>query len=560
MSNRLHGRKVRLLRVYATTMRMLCSYAYLHILGLIFGAEWKKRREPRFHKINARRVQKTIQKLKGLFIKLGQLISILTNFLPESFREELEGLQDRNPPRPFAEITRRIKDELGQPPDTLFAEFDETPVASASLAQVHKARLHDGRVVAVKVQHLDIEETARMDLKALYRVFTLIGWLFRIRGLRGQYEQISAMIEEELDFTQEAAYIEQISANFTSNDNVNFPEVVTEYSSQRVLTTLFIDGIKASDIEALNAFDIDTEELANRIVDTYCQMIFIDGIYHADPHPGNVFIRHDGGIVFIDFGAVARLSSAMKDGIPQFLIGVLRRDQELVLNAIKQMGFISHHQNEKTAIELIDYFYERFVDQIPIETINLSDINADVAMESHIEAWEDLQKLDISLRELMTAFQVPKDWILLERTILLLLGLCTHLHPDLNPMKTIRPYLEVVVLGPDRSWRQFATDAFKDIARSAISIPDELRRLLVRANQGELEVQIPGLQKSTMVLYALGQQFLFGLLLSGSGILAYLSRRSQDDTLLMIAGALSLLFILLLIGSIRKARRILKKT
>ena len=547
-------RRIRLLRVYSTMTRILISYASLYLISFFRGKKWRKKVIASYHRKSARRIQHTILQLKGLFIKIGQLISILTNFLPESFRDELEELQDRIPPRPYAHIVYRIKEEFGKEPASLFASFDPTPVASASLAQVHRATLHDGRTVAVKVQHLDIEETARLDLSALYRVFTIVGALFKIRGLQGQFQQISTMVEEELDFTQEAAYIKKIAANFEGNEAVAFPEVIEAYSSQRVLTTVFIDGIKATHTAELDALDIDREQLAARIVDTYCQMIFRDGIYHADPHPGNLFIKPDGSIVFIDFGAVAQLSTAMKEGIPQFLISILRRDPDMVLQAIKKMGFISHQQDEQTAIDLIDLFHERFIDQLPLDSLHLSDLNAENAIDMHLEAWEDLQKLDVSLRDLMSAFQVPKDWILLERTVLLLLGLCTHLYPQLNPMQTIRPYLEETVLGPDRDWRQFLRDAVRDVARSAISIPDELRRLLARANQGELEVQIPELKKSALSLYALGQQFLFAFLTLGSGSLAFLGRLHEDEPFFYTALCFTAFFLLCMLFAMFKRK------
>lgn len=548
-------RRRRPLYVYRTTLRVLLSYLLLNVLAFFLGKKWRKRVIVRWHRKNARRVQDTILRLKGLFIKLGQLISILTNFLPDAFREGLEELQDRVPPRPYEEIVLRIQDEFGRGPEDLFAQFDPHPVASASLAQVHRARLKDGRDVAVKVQHLDIEETARLDLKALRNLFSLIGFLFRVRGLIGQYEQIRAMILEELDFNLEASHIRKIAANFEGNGVVGFPDVVEEYSGQRVLTTVFIDGIKATNTQGLEQLQIDRERLAHRIVETYCQMIFRDGLYHADPHPGNIFVRPDGGIVFIDFGAVARLSPSMKEGIPNFLIGVLRREPSMVLSAVKQMGFIAHNNSEQTAAELVDVFYERFVDQIPIESIHLGDINAEATMASKIEMWSDLQKLNISFQELMNAFQVPRDWVLLERTVLLLLGLCTHLYPDMNPMTTIRPYLEETVLGPDRDWRRFVGEALRDMAKSAISIPDEMRRFLVRANQGEIEVQIHGLQKTTSVLYLLGQQFLFGFLSLGAGFLAYLGRQNQDDTFALAAALGALVFLLCLLGSLYGARR-----
>ncbi|MCB0258919.1 MAG: AarF/ABC1/UbiB kinase family protein, partial [Calditrichaeota bacterium] len=238
------ARRFRLLRAYRVTLRLLLSLGGFHLLGRLRGAEWVSRRMPDVYRRNARRLKETILVLKGLFIKAGQLISIMSNFLPEDFRRELEELQDRIPPRPLEEMITRIRQEFGKGPEALFAEFETEAIASASLAQVHKARLHDGRVVAVKVQYPDIEAIARIDLATIQRLLRLVGWVLRIRGLDANFAQIREMILAELDFQQEADHIEQIAANFAGNAQVSFPAVIRECSSQRVLTTEFIEGIK----------------------------------------------------------------------------------------------------------------------------------------------------------------------------------------------------------------------------------------------------------------------------------------------------------------------------
>ncbi len=553
------ARRFKLLTVYGTVVRILLSYGLLKIAGFVRGREWVAGRRNALHRKNAKRVEQMILKLKGLFIKVGQLISILTNFLPEDFRVGLEGLQDRIPARPINDIHARIESELGAPASTLFASFEDEAVASASLAQVHRASLHDGRQVEVKVQHLDIEESARMDLKTIKNLFGIIGAILRIKGLRTQYQQLSDMILDELDFKKEAQHIETIAHNLQSHPGVAFPVVVKDYSSQRVLTTEFIDATKITDTKALDALGIDRQNLARRVVEAYCHMVFEDGFYHADPHPGNVFVKPDGTIVFIDFGAVATLSPAMKAGIPQLLMGIIQRNPERITRAINQMGFIAYDTDTATVEQFIDSMYTRFVEDFSFDSIQLNDISAKAAMDAKMDMWSDMRRLNISIRDLMSTFQVPKDWILLDRTTLLLLGLCTHLHPEMNPMNIIQPYLEETVLGPDKDWKTFLGDALKDVAKSAISIPNEMQRLLSRANKGELEVQIHGLQRTTNLLYALGHQFLFGMLSLGAGVIAYIARLNNDVSVTNIAGFAAGFFLLLTLGSIFKARKWIKR-
>ncbi|MFQ5627484.1 MAG: AarF/UbiB family protein, partial [bacterium] len=193
-SHRAFRRRFRLIKIYGVTSRILISYLLSWIAGLLRGPDWVAHSRPALHQRNAQRAVRTILDLKGLFIKVGQLISILTNFLPEDFRHELEKLQDQIPPRPLAEIHSRIRAELGEEPAELFEHFESTPIASASLAQVHEARLHDGRRVAVKVQHVEIEEIARLDLKTIRNILSVVGAFVRVRGLNAQFVQIQEMI------------------------------------------------------------------------------------------------------------------------------------------------------------------------------------------------------------------------------------------------------------------------------------------------------------------------------------------------------------------------------
>jgi ubiquinone biosynthesis protein len=551
--------RFRLAKAYGVTLRVLASYLALRLRRPFLTPDAYERRLVDRHRENARRVERAILELDGLFIKVGQLISILANFLPEEFRRELEGLQDAIPSRPVEQIVERIEREFGRGPQTLFAWWNPDPMASASLAQVHEARLHDGRRVAVKVQHADIDEIAQLDLTAIRRILAIVQFFTRLRGLESYHSEISAMIHEELDFRQEAEHIATISSHFENDPMVDVPAVVPELSTEKVLTTELVDATKVTDLAELERHGIDRPQLAQRILTAYCQMIFIDGVYHADPHPGNILVRDDGSIVFVDFGAVGALSRDMKEGIPQFLEGVIKRDASRITAALRRMGFVARIERdgrtpaeEDVAERVIEYFQRRFLEQVSLESFSLRDVQVDVRAKAEMLA--DLRKLDVSFRELTRTFQVPKDWVLLERTVLLLLGLCTTLDPAMAPMRTIQPYLEEFVLGRGQDWVALVRSAVKDMALSVLTLPEGVSRLVARGNRGDLEVRVQGLRESASLVYSAAQQLVFGVLAAGSGVIAYLARVRGDRTIALGAAVAGIVFFLGVVRSMWRAK------
>ncbi|MBN1875408.1 MAG: AarF/ABC1/UbiB kinase family protein [Anaerolineae bacterium] len=545
--------RFRFLRAFGGTFRILINLGFFHLLGKFFGTEWENNRRPAIYGRNAQRLKRLLLSLQGIFIKAGQLISILSNFLPDYFRKELEELQDRIPPRPLSEITERIRKELGEDPDLLFAEFDPNPIASASLAQVHLAWLHDGRQVAVKVQYLDIEVTARKDLQTIKGLLSFYGFFLRIRGLENLHGQFSEMIREELDFRLEAQHIETIAANFAGNPHVLFPQVIHELSSERVLTTEYMQGVNISDLAKLAKLNIDRQALAERVVTAYCQMIFSDGIYHADPHPGNILVQPDGSIVFLDFGAVAKLSNEVREGILQFFRGILKRDNNQISAALQQMGLIALHEDTHHIEQFVDYIYSRFLKQMTVESWNLSDIHVD--MQDKLDMMADFSRMDFSIRELMVTFQIPKDLVLLERTLLLLMGLCTHLSPTMNPMKTIQPYLEEFVFGKDKNWVKLIESTIKDIALSIITVPADIQTVLTKVSHGELEVKVKGMTENMNLVYALGHQLLYSMFVMFFGGFGYLAHRNGEILLSKGMFGISIFFLFSLGCSCLRARK-----
>ncbi|WP_437828030.1 ABC1 kinase family protein [Sorangium sp. So ce1153] len=504
----------RFIRAYLTTFTVIASYLWFFFLRRLFGETWAQSRVDEVHARNARRIERTIVELQGLFIKVGQMLSIMANFLPATLRAGLEGLQDQVPPRPYEEIEARIADELGRPIEQVFARFNTEPLASASLGQVHEAWLMDGTHVAVKVQHRDIDEIVRLDLRTIRRIMAIVAKFVPIQGLDAYHHQIRSMILEELDFVREARNITRIADNFAKQPQVRFPRPIEPYCTRRVMTTTFVEGIKVGDVAALDAHGVDRKALARHIVQVFCQQIFVDGIYHADPHPGNMLVGPGGELILLDFGAVAELSQEMREGIPEFLEAVIRRDTEGIIKALRKMRFLSRRDTVDISERVVEFFHQRFQDEVKLESFNLKDIKLDP--QKGIESLIDLRRMNIGLKELSGAFHVPRDFVLLERTLLLLTGVCTQLDPDLNPMDVVRPYLQDFVLG-SRDWAQIALEAAKDMGIKALTIPDDLRKYLTRANRGEAEVKVRGLAQAASLVYTGVRQLIYAALAIAAG-------------------------------------------
>ena len=536
---------LRFVRAYTTTFLVIASYSSFALRARLFGRPWRDARVSDIHTRNARRVYSTILRLQGLFIKVGQLLSIMANFLPPEFRAELEALQDQVPPRPYAEIQERLERELGTKMGQ-FAALDRDPIASASLGQVHAARLVDGQRVAVKVQHRDIDRIVRLDLTTIRRILGIVQWFVPVQGLDAYYHQIKALLSQELDFALEADNIERIAKNFAGDSRVAFPAPVRELSTRRVLTTTYVDGVKISDSTAIGSLGVDKPDLAKRLVRLYCQMIFVDGIYHADPHPGNVLVRSDGAIVLLDFGAVAELSPQMREGIPEFLEGVLRRDTDRLVKSLRKMGFITRTSDEAVSEKIIEYFHRRFQEEVRLDSFNLKDIRIDP--QRGFENLLDLRRMNIGLRELSGAFHIPKDWVLLERTLLLLYGSCSLLDPELNPVAIIQPYLRDFVLG-NRDFAQIAMEAIRDMAMSAMTLPEDMRRYLVKANRGEMEVRVRGLQDGARTIYTAARQLIYTAIGLFAAVEALDSWRRRETELAHGLGGVAVAAALLLVAS-----------
>jgi predicted unusual protein kinase regulating ubiquinone biosynthesis (AarF/ABC1/UbiB family) len=517
------------------------------------------------HQRNARRIEAGILRLRGLFIKVGQLISIMANVLPDEFREPLERLQDQVPPRAYGDIEARIREEFGgKAPTELFASFAPEPIASASIGQVHVAHLPTGEKVAVKVQYPDIEAIVRTDLVALRRIFGVLKLLMAEYGFDTIYQDIQEMVLAELDYRKEAAAIRRIAGHFAARGDrlpVRIPRVIEGYATERVLTLEWMEGTKIADLEGLAALGLDRRRAARLCVEAYCQQIFLDGEYHADPHPGNLLLqRRDDGeplLVFLDFGATASISENMRRGMMSFLQGAMTRDTSKLVSSMKEMGFISRRADPEVFDRVVEYFHDRLRAQVKVEGWTLKDLRFDA--KSGLDSLIDLRSLNVSLADIRDAFHIPKEWILLERALLLLLGVCTTLDPDLNPTEIIQPYLERFLLGERKEWSEIALESTREMALSALALPTELQRLSSRLLRGEVEVKLRGFDDSARLLYAASEQLLAGLLGATATVLAVVFDGRGQTHARLVALAAAVLFGVGLAWSRLKARRHLSR-
>jgi len=507
-------------KAYRVSFSIAWSYIRLYLVKKLIPNSVYDRIISKLHQKNANKAKSAILELDGLFIKVGQLLSIMSSVLPEAFGEALESLQDNTPASDFEYTKKTIESELGEPLKTLFSSFEETPIASASIGQVHKAILKSGEKVAVKVQHHQIETLAKLDLDTIEGLIKLVIRFFKINGLDHVYKQVRQMINEELDYCHEADSMVKIKANCQEIEGIIIPEVYSAYCSKKVLVTQFHEGTKLTNVEVLKSWNIIPESIVDRLIFVYCEMILKHGVYHADPHPGNLLVNQNGEIIILDFGAIGELDEGMRSQIPIFIQAIVYKDLDKVLESMRKMGFIGKGEAaEKTAEKIIEAI-SNFIS----EGIDISDLSIDTIKNSNIEK---LRK-ELSIKELTSAIEVPKDWILLERVLLLLFGISTKVAPEYNPMDTVKPYMKQLIF-KEEGFRKIILNALKHQANILLGIPKKTDEFLTKANKGKLEIQIKGYEFHSKRQYALGHQIVFAILAFFSFCMAFFSHAEKLD-------------------------------
>jgi predicted unusual protein kinase regulating ubiquinone biosynthesis (AarF/ABC1/UbiB family) len=505
----------RVIRVVILFFRVLLSYKLFSLRNLFASAEVRRERMKRQHIRMAQMIRERMVKERGILIKIGQFFSSRVDILPEEYTDELSKLQDQVPPSPFSDIVRRLTEELG-PMDEIFSDFNEIPIASASLGQVHRACLRDGDCIVVKVQYPGIDEVIAADMRALKYIIRILRVLYRQINLDVIYSEFSRIVAEELDYLLEGKNAETFARNFAKNERIKIPIVYWPYTTSKVLTLEFLEGTKITDFEEIDRLGIDKTETARILAEAYAQMFFVDGFFHGDPHPGNIFVRSGPNVILVDFGMVDRISARKKEELRRAFIAIVERDSLGLVRALVDMGFIPLTREIQPLVVFVDRLLQKYRDISPGE-FKAMDIE---------EIGRDIQQAV----QLNPAIQIPNDFILLGRVVGMLNGLGSQLDPRTNIIEISAPYAKRFIQSEEMS-AQGALKQVAGAARSLVKLPKMVHDLLVTTSRGELRVEI-GSRDIVGVLrhiHNIGRSFVLAMFSAGAAAAAVAFRISGFD-------------------------------
>jgi predicted unusual protein kinase regulating ubiquinone biosynthesis (AarF/ABC1/UbiB family) len=483
----------RIVLFFLTVALQLIAWEWLFPkIGLRSRTE--RTRSTRLHRIAASFRTLAIE-MGGVLIKVGQFLSSRVDVLPEEITKELAGLQDEVPAEAFISIRRVIERELGSQLFERLVTIQEVPLAAASLGQVHRATLtslpsgetptHQHKVV-IKVQRPNIETLIATDLEALR---TVGRWLNRWPPIRRRanipslLEEFTRVLYQELDYLAEGRNAETFASNLTHDSGVRVPRVIWSHTTKHVLTLEDVFAIKITDYAAITAAGVDRVQVARRLFRTYLQQIFRDGFFHADPHPGNLFVSTEGAgswrLVFVDFGMAGRLSPSVRTGLRETAIAVATRDSGRLVRAQQQLGLFLPSANlpllERIEARVLDRFWGRTME-------DLQQVGR-----------QEMRELVKEFRELLYTmpFHVPEDLILLGRTLGILSGMCTGLNPQFNVWHELTPFAQTLLEEESTlNWRVLADEAW-NMAAATLALPRQAESVLAKLNRNELALQIP---------------------------------------------------------------------
>jgi len=452
------GRTYRNLNRYRQILSVFFKYGFDDIIELLkidqyieIGLQMiSRKRGERVERLSrAVRVRMAVEELGPTYIKLGQILSTRPDLVPVDFVRELAKLQDKVPSFPFSDVTRIIRDETGQPADSLFDRLNPEPLASASIGQVHRARLIDGEEVAVKVQRPGIRKTVEVDLEIMLHLATLaerhIEELAHHRPVK-IVEEFARSIEKEMNYTLEATSMERVARSFLHDDTVYIPKVYREATTERVLTTEFVDGVKVSLLERLDENGYDRKLITRRGADILLTQIFEHGFFHADPHPGNLFILPDNVICLLDFGMMGSVDRATREAFVELVDAVVRRDEPRTTQVLLKLTL----WDEEPDIRLLGKDVADFMGEHLYKP--LKDIHIGKLLQNMLELAAQHR------------LRIPPEIFLMMKAISTVEGVGLELDPDFDMIAHAEPFIKQVKLSRF-SPRRLSSDAVSIVAQ-----------------------------------------------------------------------------------------------
>ena len=478
----------------------------------------------------ARVLNETFVDLGPAFIKFGQMLSTRPDALPSEYVDVLSELQDRVPPDPWDEIEPEIERAIG-PVDEVFDTFDREPISGASLGQVYEAEI-DGRRVALKVLRPNVRRRVESDLRVVSTLIPLLRWAsppgqsFTLGNLATEF---TATIREEMDYAHEAARLEEIRANFADVEDVAIPESLPEYSTDRVLTMSYVDGTKIDDLAGIRELGVDEERIVRRLTEIYMKMIVDDGVFHADPHPGNLAVEPDGTIVFYDFGMTGKLGPETRSHLVEFYVGIATDDIDQVIDSFIAMGALDPTADRRMVRQLFEMAFEQFrgadLDEFDVEGI--------------VSEFEGAM-YDFPMR-------IPQDLAHVVRVTTVLDGVTRTLAPEYDFLEVITEYVtERGMASGGEEIRDQVTDQVRESARAAVEVPARLDEALDLVERGDLTLSTV-IADDRGAFERMARRLLYGVLFSaGFPVVAYFYSIGAGRATLATSGVTVLVGVVLL--------------
>lgn len=422
------------------------------------------------------RLRLALEELGPTFVKFGQMIASRTESLPPELVREFKKLHDHVGPVPFEELRPTVERYCG-PIDEAFEFFDETPLAAASIGQVHRAILKDGTIVAVKIQRPNIVETIETDtviIEHMAKRYEKVNPAIRAYNLSAMVDDFSKMIKRELNFVSEGKNADIFRKNFAGKPRIKFPKIYWKYSGPECLVMEYIDGIRVDDVDGIRFYGFDPSEFASLGFSAYLKMIFEDGFFHLDPHPGNLKVTPTGELAFLDLGAIAIIRPERRDLFIKLLLSIVDTDVDMIVETFQKLGVGINDENED---EIKDQLYYALFD---VEGIELESVDAGSALES--------------IPRIMNSYkiQIPNTLMSLLKVIVMVLSIGTTLNPRFNFYGEARPYLKEILEARylSKSSFQKTSHTLLDTAESMMKLPKIISRTLDKMARGNVQVDI----------------------------------------------------------------------
>ncbi len=426
----------------------------------------------------AERLRLALEELGATFIKFGQILSTRHDLVPSEYIQELSKLQDMVAPFEYSEAKKVIEKEFGKNIEEIYHSFNPEPIAAASIGQVYRATLAGGEEVAVKVMRPGVEEIIETDLAILMSLAR-----FAEKHIKeskffnpvGFVDEFSRIIRHEIDYAHEAQNADRFYVNFAGSTSVKIPKMYLRYTTKHVLTQEYSEGVKISDIKQLEALGIDKKRLAVDLANAYLKMVFEDGFYHADPHPGNILVSREGVVIFLDFGIAGHIDPALHENLANIMIAMRRNDIDLLIEALAEIGLISDAGSESPVLkikleELLNKYYSlstKFIDPTAF------------------------------LRDLIDMFakskgKIPANIMLLSKTLMIRDEISRKIDPEHNFAELVEPYVKKMIEERTRASyiMKEAAKTVWDFASLIRVFPRRINHILTKAEKGTLKLEL----------------------------------------------------------------------